>query len=93
MKISGFFHFPEKSEKSQKFAFFQIFGAGAPVVSQRLFLCGPRKRVTDCTNLVIVYILARLRQWQSDKANLGVACADYSAFLTQCQVFFVTGSN
>jgi len=22
MKISGFFHFPEKSEKSQKFAFF-----------------------------------------------------------------------
>jgi hypothetical protein len=42
MKISGFFHFPEKSEKSQKFAFFQIFGAGAPVVVlQRLFMVLP----------------------------------------------------
>ena len=31
----GFFIFPENLKKSRRFAFFEIFGAGAPVRSQR----------------------------------------------------------
>jgi len=36
-QICGFFYFPEKFEKIPKICFFFIFGAGAPVVGQRLF--------------------------------------------------------
>jgi hypothetical protein len=46
-QICGFFHFPEKSQKIPKTGLFFIFGAGAPVVGQRLFLHGPQKRVTE----------------------------------------------
>jgi hypothetical protein len=58
-----------KNQKSAKFNFCgffwvltNIFGAGAPVVSQRLFSCVARKRVTNFLQTVIVYILARGRQ-------------------------------
>jgi len=46
-QICGFFHFPEKSQKNPKTGYFFIFGAGAPVVSQRLISHGPQKRVTE----------------------------------------------
>jgi hypothetical protein len=59
-QICGFFHFPEKSQKIPKTGLFFIFGAGAPVVGQRLFSHGPQKRVTDWCKLVIVYFSARL---------------------------------
>ena len=56
----------QKSAKIEICGFFWVltnnFGAGAPVVSQRLFLHGPQKRVTNWCKLVIVYILARRRQ-------------------------------
>ena len=50
------------NKETRRSRFFYRNGAGAPVVSQRLFLYGPRKRVTNCSKLVIVYILARGRQ-------------------------------
>ena len=46
-QICGFFYFPEKSQKIPKTGYFFIFGAGAPVVSQRLISHGPQKRVTE----------------------------------------------
>ena len=83
----------QKSAKIEICGFFWVltnnFGAGAPVVSQRLFSCVARKRVTKFVEKVIVYILARGRQCESDNSTLGVACADYSALSMICQVFFV----
>ena len=43
--------------KIWKICFFQIFGAGAPVVSQRLFLHGPQKRVTNLPAIGRVFYL------------------------------------
>jgi hypothetical protein len=54
-------------------------GASANLTS--IFSNVARKRVTNLLQKVIVYILARGRQCESEKANVGVACADYSAFL------------
>ena len=45
--IRRFSYFPSTCFFSDLFAFYFIFGAGAPVVSQRLFLHGPQKRVTN----------------------------------------------
>ena len=50
------------NKETRRSRFFYRNGAGAPVVSQRLFSCVARKRVTVCRNLVIVFILARGRQ-------------------------------
>jgi len=46
-QYADFFYFPSPCFFSDLFAFYFIFGAGAPVVSQRLFLHGPQKRVTN----------------------------------------------
>jgi hypothetical protein len=62
----GFFYFPEKSQKIPKTGYFFIFGAGAPVKKRVKFQHVTQKRVTVCTKLVIVYILARLRQCDSE---------------------------
>ena len=45
--IRRFSYFPSTCFFSDLFAFYQIFGAGAPVVGQRLFSHGPQKRVTN----------------------------------------------
>ena len=47
--------------KIWKICFFQIFGAGAPVVSQRLFLHGPQKRVTNLPAIGRVFYLTNRR--------------------------------
>ena len=60
--------------KIWKICFFQIFGAGAPVVSQRLFLHGPRKCVTKLLAIGRVFYLtrsARVRQQQYDDDLFG----------------------
>ena len=56
----------QKSAKTEFCGFFwdltNIFGAGAPVVSQRLYPRVARKLVNVLLQTVIVYILARGRQ-------------------------------